>query len=202
MIKVAICLITTSLSSNFLVGGILRYHPFLLNHETHPNGISTKRQGGEEENLSYFDDDSGDEPSQCAESGKSVEIFQVWWNGRLIPQTKLESFDWCSPGNKIKVTDKFYKSYGRLSGSLFFDSNINEITENKLNINTSAQFTRKFNEKGNGNQKPTFSAINSTPNSLQPTRMKPSPTKMFEKWLEDCRKYDKQVTYTNFIEEG
>jgi len=57
------------------------------------------------------------------------ELFHIWWNGRLIPLTRLGSVKWCSPP---KIEDEV--RYSRLSGSLFFDSGVTAITINKLNF--------------------------------------------------------------------
>lgn len=186
--------------TNFKVGGIIRYHPFQYDRETNPVGIVARKQT--DEDVVTLDDEgnSSEEGSQEGEIfGKSKEFFQIWWNGRLIPHTKLDSFNWCSPGERMKSTDQLFKPYGRISGSLFFNSKISEISENKLNLTTTNMLVEMFSEKKIGTQQSTFQRVTvkrQGNKELAAKRMTPSAKATFEEWLKKCKQWDKQVAFS------
>ncbi|OXA55833.1 Structural maintenance of chromosomes flexible hinge domain-containing protein 1 [Folsomia candida] len=112
------------------VTGIIRYHPFEYDHETLPS-INTRVADANREDISR------------------EKLFSLWWNGRLIPQTFLPASNWCSPTDGMKHSDKLYKSYGRISGSLFLNGDNCEINDNKLNLVTTSGLKDLLNESKN-----------------------------------------------------
>jgi len=198
---------STNANESFKVGGIIRYHPFLYDRETNPAGIVARKHNGFVPGNGVLPSDADDEEasSVAEECGKSKEFFSIWWNGRLIPHTRLDSFNWCSPCDRIKEGDKRYKSYGRISGSLFFNSRISDITDNKLNITTTSKLVEMFNEKKTGSmqkEQPTFKRIAIIKDNLRPQRM-PDARRNFRDWLDKTsQKYDKQVCYSKLLRIG
>ncbi|KAM6135520.1 structural maintenance of chromosomes flexible hinge domain-containing protein 1 isoform 2-T2 [Pterocles gutturalis] len=164
------------LDGDGIVEGIIRYHPFLYDKETYPDDPSFPSK------LKDDDDDDDD----CFVVEKSARgkrpIFECFWNGRLIPYTTVEDFDWCAPPKKRGLAP--IECYNRISGALFtndkFQVSTNKLTFMDLELklkDKNTLFTRIFNG--------------------QEQRMKID--REFALWLKDCHeKYDKQIKFTVF----
>ncbi|XP_068023001.1 structural maintenance of chromosomes flexible hinge domain-containing protein 1 isoform X2 [Melanerpes formicivorus] len=158
-----------------IVEGIIRYHPFLYDRETYPDDPCFPSKPGEE------DDDEDCFIVQKGARGKRP-IFECFWNGRLIPYTTVEDFEWCAPPKKRGLTP--IECYNRISGALFtndkFQVSTNKLTFMDLELklkDKNTLFTRIFNG--------------------QEQRMKID--REFALWLKDCHeRYDKQIKFTIF----
>jgi hypothetical protein len=129
---------------------------------------------------------------------KIEDFFAIWWNGRLVPLTSIESFDWCSPGRRMDQAKK--DLYGRISGSLFFDSSVEEITDNKLNIDATRKLLEIFNEKKIHQQMSTFQHFVKEGQLGRLRRAKGKNIKTaFDTWLKGCAKHDKRALYSELI---
>ncbi|XP_065609251.1 structural maintenance of chromosomes flexible hinge domain-containing protein 1 isoform X2 [Cyrtonyx montezumae] len=158
-----------------IVEGIIRYHPFLYDKETFPDDPCFP---------SRLNDDDDDDDCQIIEKGARGRrpIFECFWNGRLIPYTTVEDFDWCAPPKKRGLAP--IECYNRISGTLFtndkFQVSTNKLTFMDLELklkDKNTLFTRIFNG--------------------QEQRMKID--REFALWLKDCHeKYDKQIKFTVF----
>ncbi|XP_068566073.1 structural maintenance of chromosomes flexible hinge domain-containing protein 1 isoform X2 [Cebidichthys violaceus] len=154
------------------VEGVIRYHPFLYDKETYP-----------EDSASDDEDDVDNESAARHQARGKRPIFDCFWNGRLIPYTKVAEFDWCTPNKGAK---ELAECYSRISGVLFSDDRF-EVTTNKLTFmdlemklkHTDTLFTRIVNsQKQRGN--------------IQ---------KEFTQWLKNCHeKWDKQVKFSGYLE--
>ncbi|CAM5090334.1 unnamed protein product [Eretmochelys imbricata] len=160
-----------------IVEGIIRYHPFLYDKETYPDDPCFP---------SRLKDDDDDDDCFVVEKGARGKrpIFECFWNGRLIPYTSVEDFDWCAPPKKRGLAP--IECYNRISGALFtndkFQVSTNKLTFMDLELklkDKNTLFTRVFNG--------------------QEQRMKID--REFALWLKDCHeKYDKQIKFTLFKE--
>uniref|UniRef100_A0A674K2A6 Structural maintenance of chromosomes flexible hinge domain-containing protein 1 n=1 Tax=Terrapene triunguis TaxID=2587831 RepID=A0A674K2A6_9SAUR len=160
-----------------IVEGIIRYHPFLYDKETYPDDPCFP---------SRLKDDDDDDDCFVVEKGARGKrhIFECFWNGRLIPYTSVEDFDWCAPPKKRGLAP--IECYNRISGALFtndkFQVSTNKLTFMDLELKLKEKntlFTRVFNG--------------------QEQRMKID--REFALWLKDCHeKYDKQIKFTLFKE--
>ncbi|XP_028922030.1 structural maintenance of chromosomes flexible hinge domain-containing protein 1 isoform X1 [Ornithorhynchus anatinus] len=158
-----------------VVEGVIRYHPFLYDKETYPDDPSFP---------SKLKDDDDDDECFILEKGARGKrpIFECFWNGRLIPYTTVEDFDWCAPPKKRGLAP--IECYNRISGALFtndkFQVSTNKLTFMDLELklkDKNTLFTRVFNG--------------------QEQRMKID--REFALWLKDCHeKYDKQIKFTLF----
>ncbi|KAM4686989.1 structural maintenance of chromosomes flexible hinge domain-containing protein 1 isoform 1-T1 [Amazona ochrocephala] len=160
-----------------VVEGIIRYHPFLYDKETYPDDPCFP---------SKLNDDDDDDEDDCIIVEKGARgkrpIFECFWNGRLIPYTTVEDFDWCAPPKKRGLAP--IECYNRISGALFtndkFQVSTNKLTFMDLELklkDKNTLFTRIFNG--------------------QEQRMKID--REFALWLKDCHeKYDKQIKFTVF----
>ncbi|XP_021951231.1 uncharacterized protein LOC110848345 isoform X2 [Folsomia candida] len=163
------------------VTGIIRYHPFEYDHETLPS-INTRVADANREDISR------------------EKLFSLWWNGRLIPQTFLPASNWCSPTDGMKHSDKLYKSYGRISGSLFLNGDNCEINDNKLNLVTTSGLKDLLNESKNvSNQDIIFKRIKLAENQYRAKRISNGIKTSFEEWLTKSRKFDMEVKYSKLI---
>ncbi|XP_030337144.1 structural maintenance of chromosomes flexible hinge domain-containing protein 1 isoform X2 [Strigops habroptila] len=159
-----------------IVEGIIRYHPFLYDKETYPDDPCFPSK--------LNDDDDDDDDCIIVEKGARGKrpIFECFWNGRLIPYTTVEDFDWCTPPKKRGLAP--IECYNRISGALFtndkFQVSTNKLTFMDLELklkDKNTLFTRIFNG--------------------QEQRMKID--REFALWLKDCHeKYDKQIKFTVF----
>ncbi|KAG7523924.1 structural maintenance of chromosomes flexible hinge domain-containing protein 1 [Solea senegalensis] len=103
------------------VEGLIRYHPFLYDRETYPKDPDTVPGPQKEE------DDENEVEVRCQTRVKR-QIFECFWNGRLIPYTTVSEFDWCSWTKRSKVPEE---CYGRFSGVLFANDKF-QVSTNKL----------------------------------------------------------------------
>uniref|UniRef100_A0A3Q4HFB5 Structural maintenance of chromosomes flexible hinge domain containing 1 n=1 Tax=Neolamprologus brichardi TaxID=32507 RepID=A0A3Q4HFB5_NEOBR len=159
------------------VEGVLRYHPFLYDRETYPK---------------YPEDpedpkDPKDPKDTCAANGIHA-IFECFWNGRLIPGTKVAEFDWCSrKHNSRTASDAPPECYRRLSGVLFTDDNF-QVTTNKM---TFMDLELKLK-----NNQTIFSLVLNGQKSSRGNIQKE-----FTQWLRNCNeKFDKQIKFVGFKE--
>ncbi|KFO27101.1 Structural maintenance of chromosomes flexible hinge domain-containing protein 1 [Fukomys damarensis] len=105
-----------------VVEGIIRYHPFLYDKETYPDDPCFPSR------LKDDDDDDDCFILEKAARGKRP-IFECFWNGRLIPYTSVEDFDWCTPPKKRGLAP--IECYNRISGALFTNDKF-QVSTNKL----------------------------------------------------------------------
>ncbi|XP_071458983.1 structural maintenance of chromosomes flexible hinge domain-containing protein 1 isoform X3 [Marmota flaviventris] len=105
-----------------VVEGIIRFHPFLYDRETYPDDPCFPSKLKDEE------DDDDCFMLEKAARGKRP-IFECFWNGRLIPYTSVEDFDWCTPPKKRGLAP--IECYNRISGALFTNDKF-QVSTNKL----------------------------------------------------------------------
>nr|XP_044998928.1 structural maintenance of chromosomes flexible hinge domain-containing protein 1 isoform X1 [Jaculus jaculus] len=158
-----------------VVEGIIRYHPFLYDRETYPDDPCFPSKLKDEE-----DDDDCLIPEKAARGKRP--IFECFWNGRLIPYTSVEDFDWCAPPKKRGLAP--IECYNRISGALFTNDKF-QVSTNKL---TFMDLELKLKDKNT-----LFTRILNG----QEQRMKID--REFALWLKDCHeKCDKQIKFTLF----
>uniref|UniRef100_A0A3B5LXS6 Structural maintenance of chromosomes flexible hinge domain containing 1 n=1 Tax=Xiphophorus couchianus TaxID=32473 RepID=A0A3B5LXS6_9TELE len=150
-----------------ILDGILRYHPFLYDKETYPKDLNALQAPVEE------DDDENQSGTMNRARGKR-DIFECFWNGRLIPYTTVSEFDWCRRPNKSTLP---LECFSRFSGVLF--------TNDKFRVNASKQkfmdLELKLRHKDN-----LFTPVF----NIQ---------KEFIQWLEKCHsQFDKQVKFLGY----
>ncbi|KAM4611207.1 structural maintenance of chromosomes flexible hinge domain-containing protein 1-like, partial [Discoglossus pictus] len=153
-----------------LVEGIIRYHPFLYDSETYPDDPYFSARSIEDED---------DDDCIIIEKGARGKrpIFECFWNGRLIPYTTIEDFDWCAPPKKRGLGP--LECYNRISGVLFTNDKF-QVSTNKL---TFLDLSLKLQDKNT-----IFTRIVNG----QEQRMKID--REFAFWVKDCHeKYDKQI---------
>ncbi|XP_034998509.2 structural maintenance of chromosomes flexible hinge domain-containing protein 1 isoform X1 [Hippoglossus stenolepis] len=151
------------------VEGIIRYHPFLYDKETYPEGPEVAEAPRDEED-------------EMKARGKRP-IFECFWNGRLIPYTTVQEFDWCAwKGAKgAKVPED---CYGRFSGVLFTDDKF-QVTTNKLTF-------MDLEQKVKGRETIFTRVVNG---QEQRTHIQTQ----FTQWLKNCHEnLDKQVKFLSF----
>uniref|UniRef100_A0A4W6CIV4 Structural maintenance of chromosomes flexible hinge domain containing 1 n=1 Tax=Lates calcarifer TaxID=8187 RepID=A0A4W6CIV4_LATCA len=134
------------------------------------------------------EDDDNESGVQHQARGKRP-IFECFWNGRLIPYTRVHEFDWCAWPIKGANKDREplpKECYSRFSGVLFTDDRF-QVSTNKLTFvdlelkmrNKETIFTRVVNRQG------------------QRTNIQ----KDFTQWLKHCHEnLDKQVKFLGFQE--
>ncbi|XP_075812577.1 structural maintenance of chromosomes flexible hinge domain-containing protein 1 [Microtus pennsylvanicus] len=158
-----------------VVEGVIRYHPFLYDRETYPDDPCFPSKLRDEE------DDDDCLILEKAARGKRP-IFECFWNGRLIPYTSVEDFDWCAPPKKRGLAP--IECFNRISGALFTNDKF-QVSTNKL---TFMDLELKLKDKNT-----LFTRILNG----QEQRMKID--REFALWLKDCHeKYDKQIKFTLF----
>ncbi|XP_041489644.1 structural maintenance of chromosomes flexible hinge domain-containing protein 1-like [Microtus oregoni] len=158
-----------------MVEGVIRYHPFLYDRETYPDDPCFPSKLRDEE------DDDDCLILEKAARGKRP-IFECFWNGRLIPYTSVEDFDWCAPPKKRGLAP--IECFNRISGALFTNDKF-QVSTNKL---TFMDLELKLKDKNT-----LFTRILNG----QEQRMKID--REFALWLKDCHeKYDKQIKFTLF----
>ncbi|XP_072544127.1 structural maintenance of chromosomes flexible hinge domain-containing protein 1 [Salminus brasiliensis] len=163
-----------SKGSDARVEGLLRYHPFLYDRETYPEDpyASTPVAENDDEDCIVF---------QTEGRGKRP-IFECFWNGRLIPYSSVNEFEWCAKPKKVCAVP--LECYNRISGVLFtndcFQVSTNKLTFMDLELQLRDKetiFTRVLNG--------------------QEQRVKIS--REFTTWLKDCHeRFDKQVKFIGF----
>uniref|UniRef100_A0A8C4S0L8 Structural maintenance of chromosomes flexible hinge domain containing 1 n=1 Tax=Erpetoichthys calabaricus TaxID=27687 RepID=A0A8C4S0L8_ERPCA len=156
----------TEVDGDGVVEGVIRYHPFLFDRETYPddpNGI-----------LKTDEDDEDCILVEQKARGKKP-VFECFWNGRLIPYTTVDNFDWCAPPKKGSVVP--VECYYRISGVLFTNDKF-QVSTNKL---TFMDLELRLKEK----------------NTLFTRLIKGQV--QFTQWLKECHeKYDKQIKFCGF----
>ncbi|MCI4377610.1 hypothetical protein PGIGA_G00205450 [Pangasianodon gigas] len=153
------------------VEGLLRYHPFLYDRETYPEDPYAPAPEPDEDCFISHAEGRGKRP-----------IFECFWNGRLIPYSSVDEFDWCARPKKIGSVP--LECYNRISGVLFtndrFQVSTNKLTFMDLELqlrDKNTIFTRVING--------------------QEQRVKIN--REFTNWLKECHeKYDKQVKFLGF----
>ncbi|PIK45244.1 putative structural maintenance of chromosomes flexible hinge domain-containing protein 1, partial [Apostichopus japonicus] len=104
-----------------VVEGSLRYHPFLYNKETYPLDNSNWCKYtlfsvfGDAPRDDGSDDDGFQQEDRPARGNRP--IFDCYWNGRLIPYTTVDEFDWC--GVPKRMGNIPIQCYNRVSGVLW-----------------------------------------------------------------------------------
>uniref|UniRef100_A0A8C5QBI3 Structural maintenance of chromosomes flexible hinge domain containing 1 n=1 Tax=Leptobrachium leishanense TaxID=445787 RepID=A0A8C5QBI3_9ANUR len=160
-----------------VVEGVMRYHPFLYDSETYPEDPYFSPSGED------FDLDDDCFIVERGARGKRP-VFECFWNGRLIPYTTIEDFDWCALPKKRGLVP--VECYNRISGVLFANDKF-EVSTNKL---TFLDLSLKLKDKNT-----LFTRIIKG----QEQRMKID--KEFASWVKDCHtKYDKQIKYIGFVD--
>ncbi|XP_048363519.1 structural maintenance of chromosomes flexible hinge domain-containing protein 1 isoform X2 [Sphaerodactylus townsendi] len=155
-----------------VVEGIIRYHPFLYDKESYPEDPCFPSK--------LKEDDDDDECFLVEKGGRGKRpVFECFWNGRLIPYSTVETFEWCAVPKKRIVP---VECYNRISGVLFtndkFQVSTNKLTFMDLELKLKDKHTL-FTRVVNG----------------QEQRMKID--REFTLWLKDCHeKYDKQIKFT------
>lgn len=158
-----------------VVEGVIRYHPFLYDRETYPDDPCFPSKLRDED-----DDDDCFIPEKAARGKRP--IFECFWNGRLIPYTSVEDFDWCAPPKKRGLAP--IECFNRISGALFTNDKF-QVSTNKL---TFMDLELKLKDKNT-----LFTRILNG----QEQRMKID--REFALWLKDCHeKHDKQIKFTLF----
>eukprot|EP00079_Xenopus_tropicalis_P016421 XP_004915276.1 PREDICTED: structural maintenance of chromosomes flexible hinge domain-containing protein 1 isoform X1 [Xenopus tropicalis] len=159
-----------------VVEGVIRYHPFLYHQETYPEDpYKTTRSSFEAD----YDDDCFIVEKEAR--GKRP-IFECFWNGRLIPYTTVEDFDWCAPPKKRGLCPP--ECYNRISGVLFTNDKF-QVSTNKL---TFLDLGLKLQDKNT-----LFTRI------LKGQEQRMKIDREFAFWVKECHeKYDKQIKYIGF----
>ncbi|XP_078492446.1 structural maintenance of chromosomes flexible hinge domain-containing protein 1-like isoform X3 [Ciona intestinalis] len=153
-----------------IVEGMIRYHPFLYDRETYPIDST------QESSAEY--DGTGEPPGR----GRRP-IFECYWNGRLIPYTFIDDFDWCKIPRKqaALLGDCFYRISGCLFSNDKFQVSTNKLTfidlDSKLKDRNTIFNHMVLGEEQNGQ-------IN----------------RHFVDWLKECHeKHDKQVKFLKHV---
>ncbi|KAM4719100.1 LOW QUALITY PROTEIN: structural maintenance of chromosomes flexible hinge domain-containing protein 1 [Anableps anableps] len=160
------------------VDGVLRYHPFLYDKETYPKELNALQAPVEE------DDDENQSGTVNQARGKR-DIFECFWNGRLIPYTTVSEFDWCRRPPKHTLP---LECFSRFSGVLF--------TNDKFQVNASKQKFMDLELKLKHKDTLFTPVFN-----VQKTSKSRNIQKEFIQWLEKChQEFDKQVKFLGFME--
>ncbi|XP_039253574.2 structural maintenance of chromosomes flexible hinge domain-containing protein 1-like isoform X2 [Styela clava] len=155
-----------------IVEGSIRYHPFLYDKETFPSDPYTE-----------VDVDGNDDIDDVPARGRRP-IFECFWNGRLIPYTFIDDFDWCRlPKKRGNIpNDCFY----RISGCLFTNDKF-KVSTNKL---TFIDLEGKLRDRST-----VFSRV------ILGQEQRAQIHRQFMEWLKECHeKHDKQIKFLNFVE--
>ncbi|XP_020791330.2 LOW QUALITY PROTEIN: structural maintenance of chromosomes flexible hinge domain-containing protein 1 [Boleophthalmus pectinirostris] len=161
-----------------IVEGILRYHPFLYDKETYPKDPDAQ----DAPDVLHGDVEENEYNTDINAQKQKKPVFECYWNGRLIPYTTVQDFDWCSQpskGSKVPI-----ECYNRFSGVLFTDDTF-KVTENKL---TFIDLEQKLKNKDT-----IFTVV------LKGQNQRTNLQKEFSQWLQSCHeKFDKQVKFMNY----
>ncbi|KAK5600473.1 hypothetical protein CRENBAI_019729 [Crenichthys baileyi] len=159
------------------VDGVLRYHPFLYDKETYPKDLNVLQAPVEE-------DDYENESGTMNQARGKRDIFECFWNGRLIPYTTVSEFDWCRRPNKSVLPAE---CYSRFSGVLF--------TNDKFRVNASKQKFMDLELKLK-NKDTLFTPVSNVQKASKGRNIQ----KEFTQWLQNCNsQFDKQVKFLGFI---
>lgn len=164
----------THVDGDGVVEGVIRYHPFLYDRETYPEdpvGLSSKS-------------DEDDDDSMLSEKGGRGKrpIFECFWNGRLIPYTTVEDFEWCSTSKKRGPIPE--ECLNRISGVLFTNDKF-EVSTNKL---TFMDLELRLKDKDT-----IFTRV------INGQEQRVKIYREFAVWLKECHeKFDKQIKFSGF----
>ncbi|XP_015231154.1 PREDICTED: structural maintenance of chromosomes flexible hinge domain-containing protein 1-like [Cyprinodon variegatus] len=165
-----------------IVEGVLRYHPFLYDRETYPKDPYVKQVPGKDD---YNDDDDERESTAINQARGKRDIFECYWNGRLIPYTTISDFDWCQRKRGSNLPPQ---CYNRFSGVLF--------TDGKFMVNANKLKFMKLEK-----QLKTGDTIFTSGNRAQKTSKRANIQKEFTRWLQNCHeKFDKEVRFIGYKE--
>ncbi|XP_070409212.1 structural maintenance of chromosomes flexible hinge domain-containing protein 1 isoform X2 [Nothobranchius furzeri] len=165
-------------SNGGTVEGILRYHPFLYDKETYPKDPYTAQEP-------VAEDDHENEPEGPNQARGKRDIFECFWNGRLVPYTTVSEFDWCT--RPIKGASLPAECYSRFSGVLFTDDRF-QVNASKLKF---MDLELKLKNKD---------TIFTTFVNNQKTSKRSNIEKEFTQWLETCHEnFDKQVKFIEYL---
>jgi len=160
------------------VEGVLRYHPFLYDKETFPDVQALDSTVSSNQTIAEA------QPPDTRGPRGDKPIFECFWNGRLIPYTKIDSLDWCIPPKK--KTNVKQECYYRISGALFTDDSF-QVSTNKL---TFIDLEGKLREKTT-----IFSKI------VMGQEQRTIISRAFNEWVKNCHEvYDKQIKFLGFVE--
>ncbi|XP_041817440.1 structural maintenance of chromosomes flexible hinge domain-containing protein 1 [Chelmon rostratus] len=158
------------------VEGVIRYHPFLYDKETFPKDPNVQ--------APHDDENDVNESGVLDQARGKRPIFDCFWNGRLIPYTKVSEFEWCTWNSK--EPKELAECYSRISGALFADGRF-KVSTNKL---TFLELELKLKNKGT-----IFTRVVNGQN--QRANIK----KEFTQWLQSCHyKWDKQIQFLGYKE--
>ncbi|KAM9500750.1 structural maintenance of chromosomes flexible hinge domain-containing protein 1 isoform 1-T1 [Clarias gariepinus] len=155
------------------VEGLLRYHPFLYDKETYPEDpyASTPAPENDEDCFVTHAEGRGKRP-----------IFECFWNGRLIPYSSVNEFEWCTRPKKVGSIP--LECYNRISGVLFTNDRF-QVSTNKL---TFMDLELQLRDKDT-----IFTRV------LNGQEQRVKINREFTNWLKECHeKYDKQVKFLGF----
>ncbi|XP_074656148.1 structural maintenance of chromosomes flexible hinge domain-containing protein 1-like [Tubulanus polymorphus] len=162
-----------------VVEGILRYHPFLYERETYPSDALDPRADVD------ADDDHDYTVSDTRPARGRRPIFECYWNGRLIPYTSIEDFEWCAMPKKSKVVP--VECYNRVSGVLWTNDKF-QVSTNKL---TFIDLEMRLRDK-----QAVFSRVGGTAGHHD---RRTAIDKEFLNWLKECHEQqDKQIKFCGF----
>ncbi|XP_017327848.1 structural maintenance of chromosomes flexible hinge domain-containing protein 1 isoform X1 [Ictalurus punctatus] len=155
------------------VEGLLRYHPFLYDRETYPEDPCAVKPALESDEDCFV---------LHAEGRGKRPIFECFWNGRLIPYSSVDEFEWCERPKKVSSVP--LECYNRISGVLFTNDHF-KVSTNKLTfMDLELQLRDKetiFTRVLNGQE--------------QRVQIK----REFANWLKECHeRHDKQVKFLGF----
>uniref|UniRef100_A0A4W4DSQ1 SMC hinge domain-containing protein n=1 Tax=Electrophorus electricus TaxID=8005 RepID=A0A4W4DSQ1_ELEEL len=154
------------------VEGVIRYHPFLYDRETYPEDPYA---------LTPENDDDDCFVLQAEGRGKRP-IFECFWNGRLIPYSSVDEFEWCARPKKVFTVP--LECYNRISGVLFTNDSF-QVSTNKL---TFMDLELQLRDK-----ETIFTRV------LNGQEQRVKINREFAVWLKDCHEhYDKQVKFLGF----
>uniref|UniRef100_A0A7N8YG44 Structural maintenance of chromosomes flexible hinge domain containing 1 n=1 Tax=Mastacembelus armatus TaxID=205130 RepID=A0A7N8YG44_9TELE len=160
----------TTQPENGTVEGVLRYHPFLYDKETYPQDPQASLDDKEDDDV---------ESGVHNQARGSRPIFECFWNGRLIPYTKVAEFDWCARPRTQKEQDLPPECYSRISGVLFTDDRF-QVSTNKLTF-MDLELALRRND-----------TIFTCEQKIE---------KEFTQWLKNCHKnLDKQIQFLDYKE--
>ncbi|KAF5895762.1 structural maintenance of chromosomes flexible hinge domain-containing protein 1, partial [Clarias magur] len=109
-------------------------------------------------------------------------IFECFWNGRLIPYSSVDEFEWCARSKKVGSIP--LECYNRISGVLFTNDRF-QVSTNKL---TFMDLELQLRDKDT-----IFTRV------LNGQEQRVKINREFTNWLKECHeKYDKQVKFLGF----
>ena len=174
-----------------VIEGVVRYYPYLYDHETLPS-LTTKEELGEtaseKSSKSCATENQIDEVLNPVQTKtKHREVFECFWHGRLIPQDCID-FEWTKLDPKNANTKSYEECYNRLSGALF--------TNHAFQVSQNKQSFMDLNKQLAKKDHLTFYRVNAEGNRRQ---FRKKFELDFIDWLKSCHnKYDKQVLYKDW----